>query len=86
MRTIRPNVTLNSDTRQTLLDQMTDARNALLDAVKVMKAALPHARNYQADWREAYREDRDEAVRRIALAQDLAELYYQDAIALVEED
>lgn len=81
---IRPIPCLNGDREQTLRDQMVAAHNVLLEAAFVMRQALPHGRNYQLGG--DYAADRDEAVRRIALAQDLAELYYQDAIALDKED
>ncbi len=81
---ITPRPGLNGDKPNDLLNQLTDARIALLDAVEVMKKALPHARNYI--WEpEMYAEDRARAERRIAAAQDLAEEYYQDAINLLED-
>ena len=80
MHTIRPNINLNGDKRDDIQDQMIEARQALLDAVEKMEAAMPHGRDYPSSVH--YRIARDEAVRRIAAAQDLAELYYQDATAL----
>jgi len=80
MQTINPTPYLNGTAEEELLDQMIDARTALFDAVEKMKAALPHGRDYPSSIH--YRNARDEAVRRIAAAQDLADLYYQDAINL----
>lgn len=87
MNRIQPTIHNNGDNAQNLIDQMTDARQALLDAVEAMKAALPHMRNYPTIAGPAfYADDRAEAVRRIEVVQDMAEAYYQDAIALVREE
>jgi hypothetical protein len=83
MRIIRPTPNLNGDSKETLLDQMITARRALILAAEAMQAALPHGRNYPVG---DYRADRDEAVRRIAAVRDLADLYYEDALALDKED
>jgi len=84
---IQPNVNINGDTEEELLLQMLEAKRALLLAVELMKRALPHGRNYQwlgGNSGQRFQDERAEAVRRIEEAQDLAELYYQDAIALKE--
>ncbi len=84
MHIIRPIPCLNGDQEQTLRDQMVDAHNALLEASFIMRKAMPNGRNYQLGG--DFAADRDEAIRRIAAAQDLADLYYQDAAALDKED
>ncbi|RKZ72473.1 MAG: hypothetical protein DRQ48_00245 [Gammaproteobacteria bacterium] len=83
MKRIKPVPNNNGSPRATLVEDMLDARRALLDAVTAMTAAAPHGRDYQhggdypGDWAEARM--------RIAQAQELADAYYQDAIELQGE-
>ena len=80
---IRPAVNLNGDTKQTLLDQTTEARRALQAAAVAMIQAAPHGRNYQTGG--DFQADRQEFSRRIKLIQELADLYHQDTVAIAEQ-
>jgi len=47
MKRIKPVPNNNGSPRATLVEDMLDARRALLDPVTAMTAAAPHSRNYQ---------------------------------------
>ncbi len=83
MKTIAPQVNNNGTDVDELVGMAVNIRMDLLDVAMAMKRALPHGRDYQTGG--DYEADRAEAERRIAVVQDIAEAYYQDAILIKEQ-
>lgn len=81
---IKPIVNLNGETRVNLLEANREIREALLAAAQLMQENAPHPRDYPGE-PDRCRADREESLRRIALVQELYELYYEEAIHLSNE-
>lgn len=81
---IRPVPCLNGDQKQTLLDQITRAHHALMEAAMAMSQAAPNGRNYQLGG--DLKADRAESDRRIEAVQTIAHQYWLDAVVLAGEE
>lgn len=81
---IQPIPCLNGDQKQTLLNQITHAHHALMEAAMVMCQAAPNGRNYQLGG--DLKADRAESDRRIEAVQAIAHQYWRDAVVLAGEE